>query len=199
MNLNPQAFDVSQMQSVREACEETPKMASRLVQEMEFDKGFNTKRVQHQQPCRNEQPWHRRAAMLYVQGYSPCEVADLLQVSKRDILRLKQEPWFQDLLVKEFNSTGRQALDDMIKLEAMPALRVVVEIMNDPKQKGATRLAAANSVIDRFAGKSVQRVESVNVNTNVSAVPDIDNRLAEIESEMKRLVDPNPLNSTPRS
>lgn len=50
------------------------------------------------------------------------------------------------------------------------AEQVVVGIMSDTTESGATRLAAAKELMDRTVGKAIQRSENVNINISVESM-----------------------------
>lgn len=64
------------------------------------------------------------------------------------------------------NPSGRpkienaEELREALKLHAPRAVEVLVQIMNDPEASTANRLAAANAIFDRTAGKPTQPVDS---------------------------------------
>jgi hypothetical protein len=136
---------------------------------------------------------HRRIAMLKVEGFSNREIAEQIGWSDDSVSKTTNQPWFQDMMIREFRTEGRQVAEDLIRLEVLPSIRRLVEIRDDPDTKASVKATVAMNLIDRFLGKPTQRVESVNMNANVNLenVADIEQRQREVQSELDRLLNPN--------
>ena len=70
----------------------------------------------------------------------------------------------------------------------MPSLEVLRSIRDNPNEKGATRVSAVNSILDRGLGKPVAYVESkttLNIHTAADAADQVQSELEKIDRELQ--------------
>lgn len=80
------------------------------------------------------------------------------EYSYQHLLNIRKQPWFQAELLKVIEESGSPLLEAKLQLEQMASLETIIAIRDCKEEKGATRLAAANSLLDRFLGKPAQQV-----------------------------------------
>lgn len=99
---------------------------------------------------------HRLIASHLASELVPEEVASRAGVGLGYVLSLQNAPDFQELLRDVSNPTPvedlePEALRDQVLLAAPDAIAVMIELMRDPRQNGATRYKAAEWVLAREA------------------------------------------------
>jgi predicted transcriptional regulator len=135
-----------------------------------------------------EKPQHRMAVYLKATGLSNREIATRLSLSEAWVSQILRQPWAQQQLVKELQLAGRDVVKSVIEASALESVFTLIAIRDDTSNKASTRLAAADSLLDRAIGKAVQRVESDNTHRQIPAeMSALDKELAELESETARL------------
>jgi hypothetical protein len=108
----------------------------------------------------SERPEHRMLVYLKAQGLTNQECADRLDYSYNWVCQIVRQPWFRTKFIEETELAGRDAVDTFLKAEVMPSLETLVAIRDSEGAKAATRITAANSLLDRFLGKPTVRVET---------------------------------------
>lgn len=63
----------------------------------------------------------------------------------------------------------RWTLSQLCKEHAKPAIKVLLEIMNNPEAKDADRITASIAILDRAYGKPISSVEMLDENGNAVA------------------------------
>lgn len=76
-------------------------------------------------------------------------------------------------------------ISEHIGTHAPTALKVVLQIMNDPEEKGGIRLKAAQDVLDRAGFSAKQKVELTTVDVK-------DMNTEELQGEIKRILSEDP-------
>lgn len=139
-----------------------------------------------------EQPEHRIIITLKAKGMSNKEIAEITRYSAIQVGTVLRQPWARERLVKELQLAGRDAIADILAGAAQDSVYTLIEERDNEAAKPSDRIAAANSLLDRFLGKPTQRVETDNVHRNVTGdVAEIDRELRTLEEEEKRLVGRN--------
>lgn len=106
-----------------------------------------------------EEPWHRQAARLLVQGVRKGEVAKLFgDRGGQNISALLRSSFFRKLIEEESKNLGTD-LTKCFSAEALASVDTIVQIRDNEKASTATRLAAAVHLLDRVLGKATQKVE----------------------------------------
>ena len=107
-----------------------------------------------------ERPWHRQAADLALAGYTASEIGEMLGKHRRSVDRAVSQPYQQARMIEESKKTARQDIQAFLEKEVMPSLETLVAVRNDASARSSDRLAAANSILDRFLGKPTQPIET---------------------------------------
>jgi hypothetical protein len=137
---------------------------------------------------KRENPTHRLICFLKAQGKSNREIAKRTEKTEPWISQVVRQPWARELILEEITGSGKAALDVIFESEATNSAFTLIEIRDDVGMKGATRAAAANSLLDRFLGKPVTK--NLNLHGKLTAedeLNNIDKELQELEEEEARL------------
>ena len=153
-----------------------------------------------------ETPEHRFLLYLFAQGNSTKEVFLQLggeydpitnlpksgtgRYSYHWLCQIRRQAWFRDQLTAFLHETGKDLVQAKLQTEVIPSLEVVISVRDDQNAPSATRLAAANSLIDRFLGKPTQHVKTeqvATVNKYEEDAASLQRQLAQVEEEMKSI------------
>lgn len=150
-----------------------------------------------------ETPEHRFLLYLFAQGNSTIEVFQHMggqltpngkpipgtgRWSYHWLCQIRRQSWFRNQLTAFLHEMGKDLVQAKLQTELLPSLEVVVEIRDDPDAPSATRLNAANSLIDRFLGKPTQRVVTESpkdLSTYETDVSVLQKQIEQVETEMK--------------
>lgn len=138
-----------------------------------------------------ESPQHRIILYLKAQGKTNAEIAQATGYTAVWVSQICRQPFFRKQLVEMCNELGTRAVEAVLKGEMLNCVQTLIEVRDDPNQKGPTRVAAVNSLMDRYYGKPVQRVETENVTQKLDDVKAesarLDQELAELEAQLPSL------------
>lgn len=129
-----------------------------------------------------ERATHRMIIYLAAQSLSNVEIAERLGVCTNTVSRCLAQPWAKEQLVKELRDAGKDVVAEMLKAAATDSIATLLAVRDNPVEKGATRVAAANSLLDRFLGKPVARVELSKASPELDEVDKIDAELARLRA-----------------
>lgn len=136
----------------------------------------------------HEKPEHRMAVYLKAQGKSNREIAKLLGYTEAWVSQIIRQPWARVALLREMQAAGRDAIQTTLEGAALDSVLTVISIRDDLSAKQNVRLAAADSLLDRFLGKPTQRVEQTNTNrTAADSIDGVNRELEELAREEARL------------
>ncbi len=139
----------------------------------------------------NEQPWHRMAAFMLLNGRTNSEIALAADVAVNSVSVLRAQRWFQELLATLENEAG-QAYTALVQSEAVASLQKVVEIRDSENVNARTQLAAAQWIAEQANGKAVQKIESRVQHSHASPADE----LANIQAELQNLRAVRPVDSS---
>lgn len=128
-----------------------------------------------------EQPHHRMMVYLHASGAKATDIAEQTGYTSTYVAQVLRQPWARSRLVQILKECGKDRVKHFLTHEVAPSLEVLREIRDNRSAKEASRLTAANSILDRALGKPTVHVESDNTNRNV---PD---DMARIDQELKSL------------
>lgn len=130
----------------------------------------------------------RFICFLAASGMTDVEIAKEMETSVNDVRMIlsfeRAQKRIDEIRTKDFGKNPKKWFD---RIEAIlpEAIETAYELMIDPLQKGSTRLAAAESFMDRVLGKAAQKIEIED-----STVKDVLQKIDEIvSSEKKALAD----------
>lgn len=137
----------------------------------------------------SEKPEHRLILYLKLNGHSTKEISKLTGYTTVWVRQVVRQPWFRQKFVEEAKSAGLDSVTKFLESEVLESLEVIREIRDSGGEKGSTRLAAANALLDRHLGKPMQKVITDNTHRNVEDVTTeasaIDIELAQLEDALK--------------
>jgi hypothetical protein len=144
-----------------------------------------------------ERPEHRMLVYLKAQGLTNQECAERMSYSYGWVCQIVRQPWFRERFIAECELAGRDAVETFLQAEVMPSLQTLSSIRDDKNAKEATRVAAANSLLDRFLGKPTQRVETENASKGLddarATVEDLERQVKSLRAQNGIHEDSQPL------
>lgn len=136
----------------------------------------------------HEQPAHVQMVHLKVMGKTNREIAVLLDYTEDQVGLVMRQPYARKRLLQLLGETSDNYLT-MLETEAKASLLTLAEVRDDRESPASARVAASNSIMDRFFGKASQKVE-VYDGGKVPGLAEVDKLNAEIgkmEAEIKQL------------
>ena len=137
-----------------------------------------------------EKPVHLTVAYLLAAGRTRKEISATTGIGLATISSLTRQPWFVKRLKEITEASGKDMVRAFLEGEVVTSLEVLRDIRDDESQKGPTRVAAANSLLDRFLGKPTVHVESattLNIHSAADAKDQVQSELEKVEAELARL------------
>lgn len=139
-----------------------------------------------------EKPEHRIVIYLKAQGLSNKEIARRIGYQESWVAQILRQPWARARLVKEIGEQGRDAIASLLQGTVEDSLFTLIDIRDSKDAKAADRVAAANSLLDRFLGKPTQRVETKTEELGrVEDVAKLESEITLLEKEIERHVGKN--------
>lgn len=138
---------------------------------------------------KHERPEHRVIVFLKAQGMSNKEVSERTGFTTVMIGYVLKQPWARVRLLQEITEMGRDGMAEILKGAAVDSVLTLLDVRDSEKSRPSDKIAAANSLLDRYLGKPTQRVESINTNVNASMcdVKKMQAELVEVEAELTRV------------
>lgn len=136
----------------------------------------------------HERPEHRIMVYLKAQGLSNKEIADRCGYGYQWVCQIVRQPWFRQAFLEETKSAGRDAVETFLKGETMNSIVTLVEIRDDTEAKEATRVAAANAILDRALGRPTQHIKTEHMPSNTDAQQEMEKLEQELSELKKRQV-----------
>jgi lambda repressor-like predicted transcriptional regulator len=128
-----------------------------------------------------ERGWHTLAAHLYATGATGTQLAREFGKDRDTVYNLLRQPWFMERVNQIVAERGADAME-LLRGAQTTAIQTVIAILNDPMVPARVRLMAADSIIDRVAGKATQRIEAVGAASSSDPVAEV----ARLEQEMEQ-------------
>lgn len=122
----------------------------------------------------SERPEHRLMLYLKTQGLSNQEIADKMGYGYQWVCQVVRQPWFRKAFVDMVEEAGKDASEEFLRGETLNSLHVLVEIRDDSKAKEASRVAAANAILDRALGKPTQHIKTERLGSSENAKGEMD-------------------------
>ena len=134
---------------------------------------------------KREKPEHRIIVLLKAQGYSNREIAEKMEMTSVAVGYILRQPWTRERLVAEINSAGRDAVNELLKGAVADAVMTLIDV--NQSGKPSERVTAANSLLDRYYGKPVARVETDNTH-HFETVDELDRQIKSLEEQEQALL-----------
>lgn len=131
----------------------------------------------------HERPEHRLIVYLKAQGMSNKEIAAKTGYGYQWVCQIIRQPAFRKAFLEETKIAGRDAVKSFLAGEVLNSVVTLVEIRDDVEAKEATRVAAANAILDRALGRPMQHIQTETVATNTDAQVEME----KLEQELKEL------------
>lgn len=144
------------------------------------DKLFNSKLPNL--AIQSEKPAHRVIVYLKAQGLSNREIAEKLGYTQPWVSQITRQPWFQNAVVEEIRRAGEDVVAKFLEGETLSSVQTLVAIRDDEAQKGATRVSAANAILDRALGKPTQYVQAETITRSGEAQKEMEQLERELHS-----------------
>lgn len=135
----------------------------------------------------SEKPEHRIVIFLKAQGMSNNEIARRTGYTYPWVSQILRQPWARKRLVEEITASGRDAVEEMLKSAAEDSVYTLISERDNEAAKPSERIAAANSLLDRFLGKPTQKVEQTVRTGKLDTLEETERELALLEQEEARI------------
>ncbi len=132
-------------------------------------------------------PVHQMMAYMGAAGRTVKEIAEASGYSYSQVREVLAQPAIRDEMKRIVEESGSNFIDTVLSQEVIPSIQTLVAVRDDTKEKGSTRVSAANSLLDRFLGKPTTKIESTNYDGG-KIEDSVEAKLAElqrIESQMR--------------
>lgn len=138
-----------------------------------------------------EQPWHRMAGFMLLQGRTNSEIALAAGVTPQSVSHLRAQRWFHELLAVLANEQG-QDIQGLMASEAAASVELLVGIRDDPNQPARVRADAAKFLIEQTVGKPTQKIVTARASSTASAdlhaeMEALQNEIRALEAQQKKL------------
>lgn len=137
-----------------------------------------------------ERPEHRIILYLKTQGKDNREIAAQTGYGYQWVCQIVRQPWFRKAFVEMVEEAGKDATEEFLRGETLNSLHVLVEIRDNPDAKEASRVAAANAVLDRALGKPTQHIKTERLATSDNAQDEmsgVERELAAVKERQKAM------------
>jgi hypothetical protein len=131
---------------------------------------------------KNEQVWHRMAALMLLSGRTNSEIAMAAGKTVQTVSDLRTQRWFQELQATLANEAGQDVLGSL-KSYALEAVEGIHEIAVSA-EKESTRLNAYRTLLEHATGKPIQKTVS-EISHSVSRSPS--EEMQELQAELAAL------------
>lgn len=132
----------------------------------------------------HERGWHTLAAHLCAIGVPGAQIAREFNKDLSTVYNLQKQGWFLEKVNQLVAERGSDAME-LLRGAHTTAIQTMIGILNDPMVPARVRLMAADSIIDRVAGKATQRIEAVGVAPSSDPVSEVATIEAELEQSLR--------------
>lgn len=107
---------------------------------------------------KREQPVHRTMINMAAAGYTVGEISALTGRGRTTVHNVLHQPSAREHLINEAKKTVQDELKAILEREALPSIKTLVEVRDNPNARSSDRVTASNSLLDRFLGKPTQPI-----------------------------------------
>ena len=139
---------------------------------------------------KHERPEHRLILYFKAQGKSNKEIAQLTGYGYQWVCQIVRQPWFRKAFVDMCEELNRDDVEQFLKGTTLDSLQVLQEIRDDPEAKDASRVAAANALLDRALGKPTQHIKTERIGSADNAqaeMSEVDRELAAVRERQRAM------------
>lgn len=122
-------------------------------------------------------------ANLLACGKTRKEISETLGISYSNAVNISAQPYVKKRVQELLRVHGGSVVENLLKSQLAQSVEVVIEIRDDPNEKGSTRLQAANSLLDRILGKPTQHIKT----EKVTDIDEAAKTMAEVQSEISKI------------
>lgn len=135
-----------------------------------------------------EQPVHVLMCYMLASGKTTKEIAAATGYSDGGVKLICKQPWFRKRYLRVTAEAGKNEVEAFLSMETVNSLETLVQIRDNDAEKGATRVTAANSILNRALGMPTQHIKSetnLNVNKATEQGDELDRQIAAADAELK--------------
>jgi hypothetical protein len=108
--------------------------------------------------ARRETPVHRTMVNMAAAGYTNREISLFTGYNPTTVATAIKQPHAREYLINEAKKTVQDEIKALLEAEALPSIKTLVAVRDNTEGRGSDRVAASNSILDRFLGKPVQPI-----------------------------------------
>jgi hypothetical protein len=112
------------------------------------------------QELKQEKHYHRTFLNMAAAGYLATEIAAFTGFNVTTVSNCLKQPWARQFLIKEAKKTVSDEIRELLEKEAIPSLKLLVEVRDNEAAKNADRISAGSQLLDRFLGKPTQPISN---------------------------------------
>lgn len=132
-----------------------------------------------------EKPEHRIIVYLKAQGMSNNEIAEKTHYTYQWVSQVTRQPWFRLRLTQELKEAGIDQVSAALRSSALDSVFTLIDLRDDPSTPRAVRRSCADSLLDRFLGKAVQKIETGEQKLpRTSEIQAIDDELKQVDEQL---------------
>jgi hypothetical protein len=131
----------------------------------------------------HERGWHTLAAHLCAMGVPGAQIAREFNKDPNTVYNLQRQGWFLERVNQIVTERGSDAME-LLRGAHTTAIQTMIAILNDPQVPARVRLMAADSIIDRVAGRATQRIEAVGAAPSSDPVAEVEQLEGELERQL---------------
>lgn len=108
--------------------------------------------------AKRETPVHRTMVNMAAAGYTNREIASFTGYNATTVATAIKQPHAREYLINEAKKTVQDELRALLEGQAIPSIKALIAVRDEPEAKGSDVIAASNSILDRFLGKPTQPI-----------------------------------------
>jgi predicted transcriptional regulator len=105
-----------------------------------------------------EKVQHRLVAEMAAQGYTNAEIALHTGYTNTYVSTILRQPQGRIAAMNAIKRNSQDEIKEFLKAEVMPSLEVIKSVRDNITARPSDRVAAANTLLERFLGKAVQPI-----------------------------------------
>ena len=125
-----------------------------------------------------EAPQHVLMVYMQASGKSNKEIAQATGYTAQAVGNILRQPWARQRFLRIAQEAGSSAVQSFLDTQVLPSLETLIEVRDTGT--GATRVAAANAILDRALGKPTLFLKS----ETVKGVDDVLKEREQLEREL---------------
>lgn len=135
-----------------------------------------------------EKVQHRLVAEMAAQGYTNSEIALHTGYTNSYVTTILRQPQGRIAAMNAIRRNSQDEIKEFLKAEVMPSLEVIRSVRDNEAARPSDRIAAANTLLERYMGKAVQ---PINPDAKPLAEQSDDELKSNVADILKRVSNPN--------